>query len=841
MPNFHMHWLVALEAAKGFGREDEIAKGRAKYLQLCRDFRMNLYSALSKQELRSFPGVFQDLARDLERSLRAPPDYDSITCFSAYMLGACGPDFWTLMSNEAYPSASDTAGFHFDMGHYNRTHQQFVVSGKRLRTKPARTLTDRAERAYFAGMATHLATDLVIHELVNVYAGAYNILDHCWNNEHGATKVFAKLWSTHNKVEHFWDTYVRYRWLGDYGKVWSDADEPEDGPAPYGLPLADTLIREARKLGRGVESVGDLDDPALLTADDVMQDSTFVDAELAGPDAHVSEHHAAKAYFSNQYWENKYRSFTTSNTYLLERLITFPRIFCDRVLARDGIGPFIYDVVVRDGGAYPNADLGDGAIQKEKMTPQMEDALNGGRNEGNKLRTFSSRVNMGDGFSSFNFQTYFMCPRLERLRESGPTVFWEPKALPAFIETATEVAKQFAGAYTKFADDPSATGIGVLGNFWNLDTGLGVQVKNVRSRSSFETRTRIKLIHVTEATGTRVGLSRENAHAGGKKAAKYDLPGRYQYQPDAPAFDCEEGPIFPHSEDIHDQAPRYLRALRTEGEQGSVQRSMLIDAFFNRSGSPRPLARVEVPTNSIAKGTKVKVANQIAHRLSLELEASIVRLGERDETGFALYSDRKGNTAEPQKEEEHACEKWLAPALSQCLRLIEQGAPADARTEGGRARYTGRVLANFAPDPKVFTGRMTEVDEWNNFIDPKEVAKYCGRNFAVGTMRKNVLKQNGSGLFRPDKHFDLFTDLAPTEQVFFTIYPLLSTSAGCVDLFSGKRVSRGDFEQLRKIGCVGFVPIVLLYSEETRGYAQLSHCYIDGLEVPVEEVEDYQN
>lgn len=849
MPNFHMHWLVALQAIDSFGKEDDIAKGRKKYLAHCGAFRKELYSALENVELSKFQGVFHELARDLDGNLRKQPDYDSITCFSAYMLGACGPDFWTLMSKETFPpSGKDTAGLHFDLGHYNRTHQQFIVSGERLRKKSTRSLTDRAERAYFAGMATHVATDLLIHELVNVYAGAYNILKHCWVSEHGFLPSFAKLWSTHNKVEHFWDTYVRYRWLGDYGTIWNK-DETAGGPAPLGLPLTASLLREARRLGRHFETVIDeySDYPETLSLDTMMDDPSSVAPDLTGPAYHVAadRENLKEVRSSSQYKENKRKRFSSKNTYLLERLIMFPRIFCDRMLARDGLEPFIYDVVVKDqGGAYPSAAVFDEAVS-EKTTPQMQDILNGGQNEGNKLRTFSSRVNLGDGFSSFNFQVNLMCPNLERLREYRPNVFWEPKALPPFIEAATGVAKSFARAYTNFADDPDVTGIGVLDNFWNLDTGLGIRVENVRSESTYETRTRIKFLHVTEETKTTIGHSRENEHIRAehpakKEPAKYDLPGRYR-QPQTPIFSTVDGDSVPSSEDIHERdSSSYLRTLKTQNEVGLVTQSLTDDQFFNLPGSPRPIRGALVPTNGIATGTKVVVPRKIASRLSLELEASIVQLGAKDATGFALYGDRAGSSATPQEQVEHACEKWIDAEVSQCLRFIEQGAPADARVKKDRIHYTGRLFANFNHDTAPFGGRKTAQGKWNNLIDPVDVADYCGKNFAVATLRKNVLSQNGSGRFWPTSStliasdFGVFTDLAPTEQVFVTLFPIVSTHEnGCYDVFSHKSVSRSDLDKLRKIRCVGFVPIVLLFIETSGGFAQLDRAYVDGLEVPV--------
>lgn len=844
MPNFHMHWLVALQAIDSLDGTDDISVGRAKYLEQCAKFRDNVYSAVRQARgITTLPKTIQTLAADLERGLRHASRYDAITCFSAYMLGACGPDFWTLMSNETlFPSAEHTAGLHFDLGHYNRTHQQFVVSGNRLRRKATKDLTDRVERAYFAGMATHVATDLVLHELVNVYAGAYNILDKAWGNEHGTIATVPNLWSTHNKVEHYWDTYVRYRWLGDYGPVWSP-DEVRGGPRPLGLPLGESLLREARRLGKDIEVLlaGDFETPDVtISLNEVMGASASVEAGLAGPAYHVAEgrEDTDEVRSSKQFKENQRATFKTKTTYLLERPMIFPRVFCDRMLARDGLRPFIHEVVVKDGGAYPSGDLFAEAIA-EKTSAQMNDVLNGGLSEGNKLRTFSSRVNMGDGFSSFNFQAYFMCPDLQRLKEYGPTVFWEPKALPDFIRTATQVAAKFAAAYMDFADG-WADDIDVLANFWNLDTGLGLQVQNVSTQSSRETRTRLKFVHVTEATRTRIEHDRKNEHLDRKKKhATYDIPGRYKYERSAPAFDVHVGGPFADSQDIHEPASsRYLRALVTEGEVGPRMSSLSLDEFFARPGTRRPPRSVPVPTDGVRVGTKVVAPRRIASRLSLEFEAAIAQLGGRDVTGFALYGDRQGKTAEPQKQEEHACKEWLDAEVSQCLRVIEPGAAADVRAERGLVFYTGRVFANFDPASAPFTSRQTGPGRWNNVVDPQEVTKYCGKNFAVATLRTNVLKQTGDGRFWADKDFRVFTDLTPTEQIFFTLFPIVSTYDGCYDLFTKATVSRGDFEAMRKIRCLGFVPIVLLYAEEHDGYAQLQRCYVDGLEVPVTQVSE---
>jgi hypothetical protein len=228
------------------------------------------------------------------------------------------------------PSKKRCASLHFDLGHYNRTHQSFVVSGNRLRASKAWTLSQRVERAYFMGMATHFAADLVMHELVNVYAGSYHIQDDCWEMEHGLSQKPFNIRKTHSKVEHYWDTYVRCRYLGDWGMVWPARDEP-DGPRMLGLPLVDTLARDAKEINPQVGAAI----AEIFSKDDNLRHGV----ELAGPKCAVAKDRLKmyEVIMSPEYQDNERTEFESNCRYLLERPLIFPRIFCDRLLARDGI------------------------------------------------------------------------------------------------------------------------------------------------------------------------------------------------------------------------------------------------------------------------------------------------------------------------------------------------------------------------------------------------------------------------------------------------------------------------------------------------------------------------
>ena len=242
MPGFNMHWFVASQSCSN--APPFITEGKTKYFAHVLAFKNNILSALDnlvcRDDIYEFikpkTGKFYQNYAELYKTMRKN---DKILSFSAYMLGACGPDFWTVLGPSYH-----TAGIHFDLGHYNRTHRQFEVAIERWKWGKHKldNLQTQVEVAYFMGMATHFATDLVIHQLVNAYAGAYNLLEDYWNNEQGNTHITGlfKKWNTHNKIELYWDSYVRHRYHGDHGPVFEAS--AENWFEPGNFPLASTLI-----------------------------------------------------------------------------------------------------------------------------------------------------------------------------------------------------------------------------------------------------------------------------------------------------------------------------------------------------------------------------------------------------------------------------------------------------------------------------------------------------------------------------------------------------------------------------------------------------------------------
>jgi len=151
-----------------------------------------------------------DAERALPQHRASKATYDVITCFSAYMLGACGPTSGCcrrrrrLARSQTWPTSTLTSGT--TIGRIGNSSCPFAASVARQDRFGLAGAT-----AYFCGMATHVAADVVVHQLVNVSAGAYNLLeklkkvfpDKTWQNEKWSG-LGKNIWNTHNKVEHYW-------------------------------------------------------------------------------------------------------------------------------------------------------------------------------------------------------------------------------------------------------------------------------------------------------------------------------------------------------------------------------------------------------------------------------------------------------------------------------------------------------------------------------------------------------------------------------------------------------------------------------------------------------------
>lgn len=832
MPNFNTHWLVALAAidkappyvAQGFINWKTAAEGFSKWV------RYEMQNVPSWWQGYNFDDRIEDLCQ--EHFLDRLATDDDATCFSAYMLGACGPDFW-ILPESLKGMALGVGEHHFDLGHYNRTHMQFAVSVRRVaKALKARseTLQTKVETSYFVGMATHVAADLVIHQLVNRSAGAYNLLEKKWYVENSSLVSRRKTpWSTHNKVEHYWDTLVR---LGAHGDLQSD------------------YFVELRKL---FKAAGFTKFPQMFPTLEQLR-------------AEAGQHQVAEAYRlrgdSRAYGRLLATLEEESARIPLERPLNYPQLIADRLM-NGSVRPFIYDVVVHKGrGAYPGF-LVPRSVAGEATSGSMNRA-GMGFCEVNKAEFFAKDRNDGTGLTSNNYLTYYVCPDFEQLqRTGGPALegapataareeakqggFYSMRALVAFLDRAAIQAGQFAqtvyGAYQ--ARSPQA--LGEVRQNWNLDTGLGLQVVSRPSGTPSEVITRLDFVHVFEKGGSSVPLG----PAGGADAY---LKGRSEVDwmsatpkkpfPTAPAdsvkdFSAVKDPPVP--EGGKDRA--YLDRVRLTGDPrrvvtrlgvplGADDKKLLALENVGTDGRDKELKyfteaesgwRQYRPafTRSSSALNKYRMT-EVAHRLTLELRVAIHDLG-TDRVGFLLQGDADG-IQDPNTD---AAKKWLEKAQVLDRGAVEPGRPDSEGGTGSLRHFVTRILVNLEPIKDL--KRKPDPPHWNNVVPYEAAKKFYGRNYAISTTRAKVLHaEPASGQFDGKADFTVYKGSSPTEQIFFTVFALVRTPEGVFDVFSKAEVNERELADMRKLDAVGFVKIVLFYALGPAGACQLAECFVDG-------------
>jgi hypothetical protein len=805
MPAFNTHWLVGILSRQS--TLEDIENGFSAYNAIVSEFktalinRFHLIAAKSSkdEQIKAFSDFkkqgFGKVCDDFDNALKDDFVYDNITCFSAYMLGACGPDFWTVLSKSNWGIKPDTAGIHFDMGHYNRTAQQFKVAIRRWKDKASEdkdyvnSLQYKVEVSYFLGMATHIAADLIIHQLVNVYAGAYNLLvAENWKSEHGVISTLLKLWNTHNKVEHYWDSYVRYRYFGDSSFLWENVDSQNQLlNEPLGFPTTEKLV------------------------------------------AHLNEMKSFECKEKLIDYLN-----TESNKLKIEKCFILPRIVCDRILASE-LQPFIYDVVAnKDIGAFPRNIIFQDAIE-EAEGYQMTNA-DGTRNEKKKLTYFSSAQNEDSNTLSYNYLNYFVCPNLARVRDFGPKVFYHLDALKPFVDSAVIVAKSFLSGLTRAIDKKDASNIGPLDHFWNLDTGLGLVVANPAGHLPYEVITQLNFVHITDflkAARIKYGHYKPDlgCMANGQAINYTGNPAQKQF-----AFNTypRKKPFKDYSAIEEEDSPegvRYVEQIKMANPE-FYKSALKFDRFFNIEKEKKPNRTVwQIVTGFFKEENKTQV-RKIYHRLTLRIKAAIPHFTQdisKEKLVFYLYGD---NAMKSVKHKEHMAKEWLekSAAVQDCDISGEEH-----HLEDNLRRFQTHLLLNFENDKNI--KREIEPGIWNNTINYQANKAHYSRNYAVGTGRANVLHPKNSGAFNGLTHFNYYSNPSPTEHVFFSIYLLARTSEGVFDMLSKEKVKETALKEIIKIDCLGFVKIVLFFTLDkiADGYAgsMLNECYIDGLRVPI--------
>ena len=778
MPCFHTHWLVALQTCGSTPKY--IKDGWDKYKSAVNSFRRALIDALNtrasdpKQTRSQFRQALNDQAAKWQNGIRAAEEYDAITCFSAYMLGACGPDFWTVPSHSRVGLIPDTASQHFDLGHYNRTHHQFELSVADVGGANRTDLPSLVQRAYFLGMATHIAADVVVHQLVNFSAGAYNLLEACnfvfpdkaWQNEDWTLRSTGKnIWNTHNKIEHYWDSHVRYRYLGDQGPFWPEKySGKETWFDQLGFPTTDSLIDYAKR--NYMEHTAVFEDCKSVLTESLIK-------------------------------------------YVVEKPLMFPWVFCDRVTSTADVTPFIYRLVVGKGkGSYP-AKVAPKKATKEARSFQMADEyMKSGHSERKKLNFFSTKENSDDDPTSFNFLTYHVCPNVQRTKAFGFNVFYHLPALKPFLASAVAAARTFVEALSSAYKSGNPRDIGPLGYFWNLDTGLGLRITPGESDTDRECITELNFVHVFDMKGVP-GLDVE--------VPAYVREEPYKDGRPEIAFGTPEGPpLYPTY--LPDKPFDTILSVQETRDDAYLEQIKLV------SVSHTPDLASMVATCGITP-VNVRVSSQIAQRLNLRCKIAIAdfkaisREVPGEELAMFFMGDRNGPPGQGVSDETR---DWLA----------DNSAVLEFRT---KPSFTRSALQHFVTHILVNTDRSKDAVrkigacDWNNVIPYRKTTAAHGRNFAISTGRRFVLRSRSGGAFNPLSDFECYTDVSPTEHVFFTLYALALKDGEYYDLLSKETVDVGEIAELKRIDETGVVKIVLIYKFAVDGSLLLTQSYVDGL------------
>lgn len=632
MPNFNTHWLVAIKCLESSALPASIKDGYDKYCAITEEYKNKLTklidAVVDRKTIKEFIDTkLDDWLREYNDKLTNEKNHNDITCFSAYALGACGPDFWMVPSkSKKLNLLPHFAGIHFDLGHYNRSHRQFQIAIKRWENVKVEdySLQIKAEQAYFYGMATHIATDCVVHQLVNVYAGAYHVLDSNWENQHGSLP--ANIWSPHNKVEHFWDSYIRYEYLGDINSIFGENSKENDENqlmTPLGFPTVEKYCEPLEKELKQPNKTKN----SLTKSENLTQRSLSIEEKTALIEA------------------------LKDNKTKIEKAFILPRIFCDRVIDNGDktLEPFLHEIIVKkEKGAYESEIIFEGAIE-ESTSFQFQIKGSENLNENKKLSYFASKSNSDKTIPnlSFNYLNYIVCPDLKTTGEFGWNNFYHTNSLKPFIKSAELTSKKFLTAFDKAVKNKTPENLGILGSFWNLDTGHGIQVENIESDTPKEVITQLKFIHVTD---TEAQLPEVKNWRDEKKSGNYKylekLTGLPYPKPKKGfrVFDTYKGDEFDSSNVgyaniVENDMEKYFDKIRLTPQINTFDTKKDIDSFFNDDKKQKSESK-NVSTEKAKNKKNILTADYIKHRLTLKIQMPIAELSDNEPLGFYLHKDK---------------------------------------------------------------------------------------------------------------------------------------------------------------------------------------------------------
>ena len=443
--------------------------------------------------------------------------------------------------------------------------------------------------------------------------------------------------------------------------------------------------------------------------------------------------------------------------------------------------------------------------------------------------------------TSFNFLNYMTCPDLAKVRLYGWNVFYDTNALGPFTDSAMKAAVKFIEClnYGMAKNDPNK--IGLLGSFWNLDTGLGLKVVSQDSKTRHEVITELRFIHINYVVTAPVNYP-ENVRIKKLRAplklVKYEA-GKLEGMP----FKTHAAVPFKSIDTVEESdEDQYFELINLKPRQTTPEPASKINSFFvpRRETNTQPMA---VKTESQTPVNVFSIHN-IKYRLNLLMNVPIAVHYPEKTLGFELrnYNEKTETGLDETYGQavftpviEKTTKNWL-----KTTKLIDRiETEKDKKLErdrfelkGGMCFFKSRIFINFekTKDNK----RIISKGTWNNVIEYEKHKSRYSRNYCIGTGRTDVLKPKDGGNFNAMTDFKQYSNISPTEKVFFSLYALVRTTNDWYDILSKETVSKDQLEKITRIESLGFVKIVLFYELTKKGATQLKDCYIDGLPVRVD-------
>ena len=221
-----------------------------------------------------------------------------------------------------------------------------------------------------------------------------------------------------------------------------------------------------------------------------------------------------------------------------------------------------------------------------------------------------------------------------------------------------------------------------------------------------------------------------------------------------------------------------------------------------------------------SQGENVLAMASVNTRLNLQVKVAISNLG-KDDVGAYLFSRRRSPV--------EAKNFFFADMVQQRCLIKKDQAPGELQT------FSTRVFANLGP----VVGAAKSDSDLLNLI-PGALQEASGPHFCVATGRGGVVvpKEEFGRSIDPDQDFKYYADVSPTEQIYFTVVPLVRTSSGVIDALTGQvvkldQIAAGPAKMKRTpcvdaIEVVGLRKLVMFYEVTDAGGRMLDWCLIDG-------------